>query len=132
MKRTPKPPRTGTAPSPDVPHPFETLLAAISTDSIDPSDAAREAQWARSVRSQMETRIAALRRQLTPSPPAATRKPTPVSAELLGLGRGALLARLATLRQSPEVRIAHLGLTRLTDSDLRQLVAEIENERAQS
>jgi hypothetical protein len=115
------------------PHPLEVLLEHISAESSDdPDEVAREDAWAHAVRQKVDTQLAALRRQLSPARPAP-RRAARVSDELLALDREGLLARLALLRQAPEVRIAHLELQGLTTDDLRQLVAEIEaTERTQA
>jgi hypothetical protein len=109
----------------DATHPLETLLELIAEDRGDPEDEERVDAWARAVRQNVQTQLAALRRQLVPARPVP-RRATRISDEILALDREALLARLANLRQAADVQIAHLELSRLTEDDLRQLVAEIE------
>jgi len=115
------------------PHPLEVVLEHVSAEgSHDPDEVARENSWAHAVRQKVDTQLAALRRQLNPARPIR-RRAAGISDELRALDRDGLLARLAILRQAPEVRIAHLELSGLTTDDLRQLVAEIEaTERTQA
>jgi hypothetical protein len=128
MKRNAKQPAGVT----DGPHPLETVLAHVSAECVDPEDDARADVWAQRIRTKVDAQLAALRRQLNPARPMP-RRAARISDELIALGRDGLLARLAVLRQSPEVRIAHLELSGLTTDDLRQLIAEIEaTERSQS
>jgi hypothetical protein len=111
----------------DTPHPAETLLTHLAADS-EPSDAAREAAWARGTREALQSQLAALRRQHTPSrSTSTTRKLAIISPEIQGLDRPALLRRLTNLSRLPGVQIAHLELARLSDDDLRRMVAEVEN-----
>jgi hypothetical protein len=127
MKRNGK----GRTSEPAGPHPLEVVLEHLSAESVDPEDDARADVWARAVRQNVDTQLAALRRQLNPAR-TAPRRAARISDELLTLDREGLLARLAILRQVPEVRVAHLELQGLTTADLRQLVAEIEaTERTQ-
>lgn len=106
-------------------HPLETVLELVAEESIDPADEARADAWARGLRQRVDTQLAALRRQLTPARPVP-RDAIGISDEIRSLDREALLARLEILSQAPEVRIAHLDLSGLSEDDLRQLVAEIE------
>jgi hypothetical protein len=111
----------------DTPRPVETLLAHLAADA-EPSDPDREAAWARRTRQTLEARLAALRRQHTPSRSTpTTRKLATISHEVQLLNRPALLSRLAGLSRLPGVQLAHLELARLSDDDLRRMVAEIEN-----
>jgi hypothetical protein len=106
-------------------HPFETVLELVAEESVDPVDEARANSWAHALRQRVDTQLAALRRQLTPARPVP-RHAVHVSDEIRSLNREALLARLEVVSQAPEVRIAHLDLSGLSEDDLRQLVAEIE------
>jgi hypothetical protein len=108
----------------DTTHPLETVLELVAEESGDPEDEARLDAWTRGVRQKVDTQLAALRRQLTPPP--VPRRAAHISDEIRQLKREALLARLEILRQAPDVQIAHLDLSGLTEDDLRQLVAEIE------
>jgi hypothetical protein len=81
--------------------------------------------WAQKVRRALDAKLAGLRRQLSPAR-SPQRRATRVSAELRALDRAELVARLDVLRQTPGIRIAHLGLSDLTTEDLRRLVAELE------
>src|SRR5262245_59257480 len=109
----------------DEAHPLETVLELVAVESGEPDEEARLDAWARSVRQKVDTQLAALRRQHMPARPVP-RRAVAISDEIRSLDREALLARLEILRQSPDVQIAHLDLSGLTEDDLRQLVAEIE------
>ena len=107
------------------PHALERVIHEASADSFEDDLGAREDRWAHEVRRDLDAKLAALRRQLSPvrSP---QRRATRISAELRALDRAELLARLEVLQQAPGVRIAYLELAGLTTDDLRLLVAEIE------
>jgi len=114
----------------DAPHPLEKVIGAVAAESFEPDHGVREDRWAQNIRRNVDARLAALRRQLSP-PRSPQRQVARVSVDLRMLDRAALLARLDILRQAPHVRFAHLELSGLTTEDLRQLIAEIETERTQ-
>lgn len=108
----------------EVPHALEILIREASADSFEDDDGAREDAWARKVKRTLDAKAAALRQHHARS--AATPRVTRISAELRALDRDALLSRLDVLQRAPGVQIAHLSLSRLSDDDLRLLVAELE------
>lgn len=130
MKRNTNPP-----PKAGEPHPLETLYAEVSLEPAEPVDRADEDRgraFARNLRIETSVRLAHLRRQLTPDR-AVKRQLAGVSPELQALARSDLLLRLESLRRMPEIRFNHLKASELSDDDLRQLIAELENvERSQS
>jgi hypothetical protein len=109
----------------DAMHPLERLALVLSEDSFEDDGGAREDQWARKVRGEIDAKLARMRRQLRLAP-SSPRRASRISAELRALDRAGLLMRLDALQQVPGVRIAHLALSGLTTEDLRLLVAELE------
>ena len=110
---------------PAPPHALEKVVHVASADSFEDDSGTREDAWAHKVRRDLEAKLAALRRQLSPTR-TPQRRVTRISAELRALDHAALLARLVVARRDPAVRIAHLELSGLTTEDLRLLVAELE------
>ena len=82
-----------------------------------------DAQWARNVRSNVQARLAEMRRNLTPAA-AAPKKAKPIRASLIAMGRDALVERLTQLTQKMggAVQYAHRHLAELSDDDLRRLI----------
>ena len=106
-------------------HPIERVAQVIAAEPVEADFGIREDRWAQKLRRDIDSRLAAMRRQLVPAR-AAPGRVTRISAELRSLDRAALLSRLDTLQQAPGVRVAHLALSGLTTEDLRLLVAELE------
>jgi hypothetical protein len=131
MKRNDKTTGRESEPTTQGPRPLETLLLHLAPENVDPSDEPRERAWVRDTRRMVDAGLAALRRKHTPAR-ATPRRLALIPDELQGLDRAGLLARLGILRQTPGVQIAHLELSKLSDGDLRQTIAEAENiERTQ-
>lgn len=90
-------------------------------------------RWARDVRSNVQARLAEMRRNLTP---AATpvKKAKPVRPSLLAMGRAALIERLSqlTLKMGGAVQYAHRHLAELNDDDLRRLIDTLDPEPSDS
>lgn len=97
------------------------LVAEEEAENGEPTE--QDIRWSRDLRAQMQSRIAALRRQLTPAQPNAPQD-TPPGAEIHALDREGLLARLEALRGDGE-RNARPDLTGLSDDDLRQMLANL-------
>lgn len=87
-----------------------------------------EDRWARGVRQNLDTHLAALRRQLTPAQPTHKHL-APIPDEIRALDREGLLARLEILCQSPHARARYTpqDLTGLTTDELRQMVVMLES-----
>src|SRR5262245_48718276 len=88
--------------NPDAMHPLEQLALVLSEDSFEDDGGAREDQWARNVRRDLDAKLARLRQPRSPAS-AAPRRASRISAELHALDRAALLTRLDALRQLPGV-----------------------------
>lgn len=97
------------------------LVAEEEAENGEPTE--EDIRWSRDLRAQMQTRIAALRRQLTAVQPIAPQA-APVGADIGALAREGLLARLEALRGDGE-RNARPDLTGLSDDDLRQMLANL-------
>lgn len=84
-------------------------------------------KWAQGVRSNVQARLAEMRRSLTPAA-APARKAKPIRPSLLALGRDALVERLTQLtqRMGGAVQFAHRHLGGLSDDDLRRLIDTLE------
>jgi hypothetical protein len=124
MARDTRSPGKGAHTDGEVPHALEILIRQASADSFEDDDGAREDAWARKVKRILDAKATALRQRHARS--AAAPRVTRISAELRAMDRGALLSRLDVLQRAPGVQIAHLSLSRLSDDDLRLLVAELE------
>lgn len=88
---------------------------------------AEDKKWAQGVRSNVQARLAEMRRSLTPAA-APARKAKPIRPSLLALGRDALVERLTQLtqRMGGAVQFAHRHLGGLSDDDLRRLIDTLE------
>jgi uncharacterized protein involved in exopolysaccharide biosynthesis len=97
------------------------LVAEEEAENGQPTE--QDIRWSRDLRAQMQSRIAALRRQLTPAQPGAPQG-TPVGAEIRALDREGLLARLEAHRGGGDGNTRQ-DLADLSDDDLRQLLANL-------
>ena len=89
-------------------------------------------QWSRQLDAQIKSRVAELRRSLTPTDVEIKRDVT-IPPEILAMGRDTLVAQLEILRQSGVVSIQHLRLTGLNDQSLRTaLVIAMEMQKQRS
>ncbi len=82
----------------------------------------KEREWSRALGAKLDTRLAELRRNLTPAdPPTETAKP--IRPSTLAMVRDAVLAAIAMLPQSMsgDAQFAHRNLKQLSDDDLRRL-----------
>lgn len=105
--------------------PTETLVAMLEHLAMAEADIAStedDTRWAREQHAAMQARIAAMRRQHTTLHPVIERAP-PITPEVRAMTRAQLMARLAGLSRGGAVQYAHRKLTRLTDDDLRQMLA---------
>lgn len=94
-------------------------VAEEEAENGEPTE--QDLRWSRDLRRQMQSRMAALRRQLTPVQPIV--RSVSIGSEIRGLDREGLLAQLEALRQGGDVRYAHQDLTGLSDDDLRRMLA---------
>jgi uncharacterized Zn finger protein len=86
-------------------------------------------KWARGVRSNVQARLAELRRNHVPAatPP---KKAKPIRASLIAMTRDALVERLTqlTTKMGGAVQYAHRHLAELSDDDLRRLIDTLDPE----
>lgn len=101
----------------------DAALAEAESESASPEDT----KWAHGVRSSVQSRLAEMRRSLTPAA-APAKKAKPIRPSLLALGRDALVERLTQLtqRMGGAVQFAHRHLAGLSDDDLRRLIDTLE------
>lgn len=90
-------------------------------------------KWARGVRSNVQARLAEMRRNLTPAV-EAPKKAKPIRAALLAMARDALIDRLTqlTMKMGGAVQYAHRHLAELSDDDLRRLIDTLDHEASDS
>jgi hypothetical protein len=83
---------------------------------------ARDNAWSRELGARLDTRLAELRRGLTPADPP-TEVAQPIRASTLLMTRDAVIEAITRITQSMggAVQFAHRNLTRLSDDDLRRL-----------
>lgn len=98
---------------------------ADSTNS-EPTEADR--RWAHDEHAKMQARIAEMRREHTPTHIVIERA-VPISPAIRALTREELLAQLEGVSHSRAVQYAYRNLTRLTDDDLRQMLAVLVTRR---
>jgi hypothetical protein len=105
---------------------LDAVLHHVALEAMDHDDSTkRDDHWANALHQEMQSQIAALRRQLVPERAVISpigRTPTDYQT----LDRKTLLARIEVLRYSGSVRYAHLDVTGLSDDDLRRLLATLE------
>jgi hypothetical protein len=107
---------------------LQTILEHVSEEEAGETDdgpfTAADERWAQALHQTMMARVAVMRRQLTPfCPPIKT--PSPIRSDLRFLHREEVLARIAVLVESGAVQYAHQDLTKLSDEDLRWLLADL-------
>jgi hypothetical protein len=101
---------------------WDDILDLVAEDDAEAGEpSADDIQWSQSVDAKMKSRLAELRRQLTPSDVTIKRGVT-IPSEILALCRNDLIARIEILRQAPNVQYAHQDLTGLSDNDLRTML----------
>jgi len=94
-------------------------VAEEEAENGEPTE--QDLRWSHDLRRQMQSRIAALRRQLTPARPII--RSVSIDSGIRVLDREGLLAQLEALRQRGDLRYAHQELTGLSDDDLRRMLA---------
>ena len=102
---------------------WDDILDLVAEDDAETAVATPDdARWAQEVSASVKSRLAALRRQLTPTH-VSVRRGVEIPPEIQAMDHAALIARLEHLRQSPDVQYAHRDLTGLSDNDLRTMLA---------
>lgn len=101
----------------------DAALSEAESGGASPEDK----KWAQGVRSDVQARLAEMRRSLTPAA-APAKKAKPIRPSLLALGRDALVERLSQLTQKMggAVQFAHRNFAGLSDDDLRRLIDTLE------
>ena len=95
------------------------LVAQEEAENGEPTE--QDIRWSRDVRRQVQSRIAALRRQLTPVAPI-DQPAASIADDIRALDRAGLLARLEPLRQGGGAR---QDLATLSDDDLREMLTRL-------
>jgi hypothetical protein len=93
------------------------LVAEDDAETVESSEGVK--QWSRRLDAQIKSRLAELRRRLTPTEVEIKRDVT-IPPEIQAMNHDALVAQLESLRQSGYVSIQHHRLTGLDDDGLRR------------
>lgn len=96
------------------------LLADDDAETGEPSE--EDQQWSQRMELGVKSRLAELRRKLTPTA-VVIQRGVRIPEEIQALARPALVAKLEQLRKGSNVRYAHRDLTGLSDNDLRTMLA---------
>lgn len=98
---------------------WEDILDLIAEDDAETGTPTQEdRQWSQRLDAKIKSRVAELRRRLTPTDVAIQRGVT-IPPEILALDREAVVAQLEIWRQSGDVQLWHRDLTGLSDNSLR-------------
>lgn len=102
---------------------WDDILDLVAEDDAEIGVASDDdRRWSQRVDAQVKSRIAALRRQLTPTVVPIQHGVT-IPPAIRAMDRQALVAQLERLRQGGQLRYAHHDLTGLSDNDLRTMLA---------
>jgi hypothetical protein len=102
---------------------WDDILDVIAEDDAETGEASEDdVQWSQRVDAMVKSRLAGLRRQLTPTD-VPVKRGVSIPSEIQAFDRKMLLAQLEILRQGASVRYAHQDLTGLSDNDLRTMLA---------
>ena len=106
------------------------ILEMVADDDAETGESSEGVkQWSQRLDAQVRSRVAELRRRLTPTDVEIKRDVT-IPPEILAMGRNAVVAQLEILRQAGLVRYAHQELTGLSDYNLQlALVLAMESNR---
>ena len=112
---------------------WNDILDLVADDDAQTGASSEQVkQWSRQLDAQVKSRVAELRRSLTPTEVEIKRDVT-IPPDVLAMGRDALVAQLEILRQSGVISIQHLRLTGLNDQSLRTaLVIGMEMQKQRS
>ena len=109
------------APVPDAIAILDAVIDHVAEEEAENGEPTeQDIRWSRDVRREMQSRIAALRRQLTAAQPI-DQPAVPIGSDIRVLDRESLLARLEALRQGDSAQ----DLTGLSDDDLRRMLARL-------
>ncbi len=98
---------------------WEDILDLIAEDDAETGTPTKEDQrWSQRLDAQIKSRVAELRRRLTPTDVPIQRGVT-IPPEILALDHDALVAQLEIQRQSGYLQVWHRDLTGLSDTNLR-------------
>ena len=99
------------------------ILEMVADDDAETGESSEGVkQWSRQLDAQIKSRVAELRRRLTPMDVEIKQEVT-IPPEILAMDHNALVAQLESMRQSGIVSIQHQQLTGLNDKSLRQALA---------
>jgi hypothetical protein len=102
---------------------WDDILELVAEDDAETGEpSAADRQWSQRLDAQVKSRLAELRRRLTPTEVPIKRGVT-IPPQIQALDRNALVAQLEILRQGEHVRYTHRELTGLSDDNLRILLA---------
>jgi hypothetical protein len=102
---------------------WDDILDLVAEDDAEIGVASDDdVRWSQHVDAQVKSRIAALRRQFTPTVVPIQHGVT-IPPAIQAMDRRALVAQLEALRQGGHLRYAHHDLTGLSDTDLRTMLA---------
>ena len=102
---------------------WEDLLELVAEDDAETGEPTKgEVTWSAAVDASVKSRLAELRRELTPGDVEITRG-VAIPREIEALDRDALVAQLEIERLRPDFRYAHQDLTVLSDYNLRIMLA---------
>jgi hypothetical protein len=126
MKRDERPPSPPPKPRRTAAETLTVMLDHMAFDEADdPEPTDDDRRWAKEQAAAMQTRIAGMRRQRLQRHPAIGPAALTLSAELLAMTRGELVARLVSVSQGGAVQYSYRKLTGLTDDDLRYTLAAL-------
>lgn len=98
---------------------WDDVLELVAEDDAETGEASeRVTQWSQRLDGQVKSRLAELRRRLTPTEVAIQRDVT-IPPEIQALDRNVVVAQLEILRQAGLVRYSYLELTGLSDYNLQ-------------
>lgn len=99
------------------------ILEMVADDDAETGESSEGVKrWSRELDAQIKSRVAELRRRLTPMDVEIKQEVT-IPPEILAMDHNALVAQLESMRQSGIVSIQHQQLTGLSDKSLRQALA---------
>ncbi|MEO7732907.1 MAG: hypothetical protein ABIY55_18225 [Kofleriaceae bacterium] len=102
---------------------WDDILDLVAEDDAETGEPSEEdQQWSQRMELGVKSRLAELRRRLTPTA-VPVKRGVKIPSEIQALARPALVAKLELLRKGANVRYAHQDLTGLSDNDLRTMLA---------